>query len=597
VVHRHPERLGGDAYTSGVIDSQPAASTLSRISDAYSRTLLWVGSPSGATIVVAVITLFGLALRLWHLDTEPLHVDEIRQVTEVQDTWIRVIRASYGAQQPPLDYLIGKAVVTVLPATDFFQRLPAALLGSATVGLIGWILIGERLFIAAVFASGFVAISPLHVELSQYARPYALPVFMVVATLAAYQRWHGNRSWKWGVWFALLATLALLSRAVMPLIALGVLGAVALFRRVDAQTLRRPLSLLRADPLAFGVLPVLVVMVWIPGALRITSGTGNLSDCFACGKWGKAAAAVFNFGTFGERAVRPTSLAWLLVISIGILLSPYARRALSNTAWLWAPLLMTAPLFAIVHAIVLPPGDLFAHRFLVFLPVGFAVYLSIGLTAALKNRSEKSRVRFLILTAVGVLVVVAAVDMVSAVRVQAQSLDLADWRSTAEHVESIETLGDIIIAIDARPFSRESKFGFVAAPRYYDGTSEYATPQNVTDSPDRAIGANRYHFMIFVPKMASDWRVPSDWLQAEFSEMLILSTPQLHDDADRAEAWWTVSSQLRPDVAIATQIAGIAFAHHVGIDAQEWIDVALDQAAQIGQSDFAKELIDEALGG
>ncbi|MEE9583011.1 MAG: hypothetical protein V3W36_08730, partial [Acidimicrobiia bacterium] len=94
------------------------------------RLVAWLTSERGAIVMVSLVTLVGFALRIWHLDTEPLHVDEIRQVSNVQAPWGDLVQLSYGLQQPPVDDLIGKAFVTVLPATDFVQRLPAALFGT-----------------------------------------------------------------------------------------------------------------------------------------------------------------------------------------------------------------------------------------------------------------------------------------------------------------------------------------------------------------------------------------------------------------------------------------------------------------------------------
>jgi len=558
------------------------------------RAWTWVQTNRGAYLTVGVITLGALLIRLWHLDTEPLHVDEIRQVTEVQDTWIRVIRASYGSQQPPLDYLIGKAVVTILPATDFVQRLPAALFGTGSVGLVGVVLIRAGHAIPSLFASFFIAISPLQVELSQYARPYALPVFLVVATIAAYRRWHsGRRGGRSVALFAVLAALALLSRASMPMVALAILGAVGLIVAVRGRTLARPVEIIRADPLALVVLPALFVAVWIPNAVRITTATDPLGSCLTCDKWAKAAQAVENFGTFGERAVRPTSLVWLLAAVGVVLFWRAARAALADTVSIWAPLLLTAPAFAVLHAVALPPGELFAHRFMAFLPVGLAVYLAIAVTAILRARASQGARRHAVSVVVGLVLLVTAIDMASAVKTQAQTLDLADWRGTAEYVESIERPGDVIVSIDTRPFSSESKFGFRAAPRYYDGALDYWSPEKVADQPGRVNSAQRVHFVLFVPKVADDWAFPSDWTIQELSEMMIVTTPELPDVDARNEAWWTLSNTLRSDVSVATLIAGGVVQESMGLEAFPFFETARSRAEAIGQS----TLFDRVLAG
>ncbi len=574
------------------------ASRGSQVLTQLGRLIAWANSARGALILVLVITIFGFGLRIWHLDTEPLHVDEIRQVTQVQAPLGDIVALSYGSQQPPLDYFIGKAVVTIFPASDFVQRFPAVLFGTASIALVGLVLIRQGQRLAAMFAALFMAISPLLVELSQYVRPYALPIFMVTATIAVYQHWQlGSRGRKTVALFALVAALTLLSRATMPMIALAGLGTVALIRGLAKTPITQPLRLIRSDPLGLLVLPVAFLVVWVPSALHLASSTDLLSDCWTCDKWGRLANAVANFGNFGERAMRPSSLALLLLSSVLVLAFPRVRAALANTAFIWFPLLITAPAFALVQAIVLPPNTFFAHRYIAFLPAGLAVYLAIAVTALLGGISAEGTM--LRRTATVVVLVVAAsmaAEMLSTVKTQAETLDLADWRSTAEHIESIEEEGDVIVSIDTRPLSRESKFGFMAAPRYYDGSSTYVSPRRAIEHPDWAIDASRYHFVLFVPKMADGWTVPDGWQEAEFSEMLVLTTGPLATHQARMDAWWVLTRQLRPDVAIHTQIAAAALERYAGTSVHPWSEVALEQAALIGQSDYAAELLAKAQG-
>ena len=179
--------------------------------------------------------------------------------------------------------------------------------------------------------------------------------------------------------------------------------------------------------------------------------------------------------------------------------------------------------------------------------------------------------------------------MLSTVKTQAQTLDLADWRSTADHIEAIEVEGDVIVSIDARPLSRESKFGFMAAPRYYDGTSTFVSPTRAIEHPEWAIDADRYHFVLFVPKMAEGWEVPEGWDFVEFSEMMIFSTPTLPSHEARMDAWWVMTQQMRPDVAIHTQAAAAALEHLAGTSLYPWEQVIRQQAAAIGQLGYAEE--------
>ena len=578
--------------------TQTPSDLLFRMVNRGRRLLAWAVSARGGAVIVAAITLVAFGLRVWHLDTEPLHVDEIRQVTDMQAPLGDIVDLAYGSQQPPVDYLIGKAVVSVFPATDFVQRFPAAIFGTAAVGLVGLVLLRLRRSLAAIFAAMFMAISPLLIELSQYARPYALPIFAVIATVAVYQHWQlGSRGWKTVVLFALVASLAMLSRATMPMLALAGLGLVALVTALRKIPITQPLRLVRSDPLGLLLLPAVFVFVWVPSALKISQSTDPLTDCFTCDKWARLGDAVEKFGTFGERALRPSSLALLLLASGLVLLSAKARQALAETAIIWVPLLVTAPAFAVVQSLVLPRGTFFAYRYLAFLPAGLAVYLAVALTGLLRGINPERKVMRRVAT-VGVLLVAISmsIEMLGAVKTQAQTLDLADWRSTADYIEGIEAEDDVIVSIDARPLSPESKFGFMAAPRYYDGSSTFVSPARAIDHPEWAIDAARYHFVIFVPKMADGWGVPDGWEFTEFSEMMIFSTPVLPDHEARMDAWWTLTQQLRRDVALHSQIAAAGLEDLGGTNLYPWTETVLENAEPIGQLPYAEELLLEATG-
>jgi len=136
----------------------------------------------------------------------------------------------------------------------------------------------------------------------------------------------------------------------------------------------------------------------------------------------------------------------------------------------------------------------------------------------------------------------------------------------------------------------------MAAPRYYDGTSTFVSPTRAIEHPEWAIDAARYHFVLFVPKMAEGWVVPEGWGFVEFSEMMIFSTPILSDHEERMAAWWVMTQQMRPDVAIHTQAAAAALEHFAGTSLYPWEQVVREQATAIGQLEFAEELLMEATG-
>ena len=545
--------------------------------------------------MVIGLAIVGLGLRLWRLDSEPMHVDELLQADHVQARWGELVGLAYRYNATPLDYFIEKAVVTVAPATDFVQRLPAAVFGAASIGVIGSMLIRSGRRSAGVLAAVFLSVSPFLVRTSQFARPYALPVFLVAVTLAIYQHWHlGGKTRRTAVWFGVVGALAMISRPMMPMLALAVLGSLSLMTALNRRGFH-PTRLIRRDPLALGVLPALFLLVWVPNLLVMgATGSGTwLVDCWQCDKWDRLANGIQRFGEFGEVVMRPLSFNLLLFLGVVLLAFPSVRRDLGATRFIWAPLLATAPAFALVHAMTLQPDMFFVDRYLVFLPGGLAVYFAIALAGLVRASHRLAQpARFSSRITVAVVAVLALSSMLSEVKAQTEGTYLADWRSVADHIEATEVNGDLIVTIDTRPFKEEFRFGFdIAAGRYYDGSLENVTPNDLIRSPELGLDAGHYHFVLFVPRLINDWEFPESWTTTTFSQMRVVSTSELHSPSERIDAWWVLTQQLRADVAVRSQIAGAALESEAGVEMYPWIEIAMGEARRLGQGGFAETLI------
>ncbi len=111
------------------------------------RLVRWVSTQRGSLVMVGLVSGLALGLRLWNLDTEPMHVDELLQASHVQSPWGDLVGLAYRFQATPIDYVIGKLVVSVASATDFVQRFPSVVFGAGSVALVGILLVraGHRL--------------------------------------------------------------------------------------------------------------------------------------------------------------------------------------------------------------------------------------------------------------------------------------------------------------------------------------------------------------------------------------------------------------------------------------------------------------------
>ena len=136
-----------------------------------------------------LITVLGAALRMYHLGSWSIWVDEAhtwRDITTPLSTFWKID----GASNYPISYLMARAVVDWFGTYDpGWLRLPFALVGSATVPLLGLLsipLVGTR---AALLAALFLAVNPWHIYWSQNARAYVLLTFF--GTMASVACFHG----------------------------------------------------------------------------------------------------------------------------------------------------------------------------------------------------------------------------------------------------------------------------------------------------------------------------------------------------------------------------------------------------------------------
>ncbi|MCK4308327.1 glycosyltransferase family 39 protein, partial [candidate division WOR-3 bacterium] len=151
-------------------------------------TYLWWGGFSLVALLAAV-------LRFYHLAYESLWMDEIRQVSYYSKPIKGVISGAASQTQPPLDYLIGWGLHHLgLADSDWWVRFPAAIFGIGSILLLMW---WCRRFIndfTALVAGTLVSICPLHIRMSQEARPYTIFIFLALLSLIYFSyAWTKNR--------------------------------------------------------------------------------------------------------------------------------------------------------------------------------------------------------------------------------------------------------------------------------------------------------------------------------------------------------------------------------------------------------------------
>ncbi len=166
-------------------------------------------------LMLAVVLAVSCVLRFGGLDRESRWCDEYLQTSSYRLPPRYVVMFAQGQQQPPLDYLIGWALAYVDDSV-WTMRAPAAFFG--VVGVAFCFLLTRRMssWREALIASTIVALSPLHLRMSQTARPYTILVAAFLITLWALHRAIEQPMWRRVLIYAAAAYVMTLTRALAP---------------------------------------------------------------------------------------------------------------------------------------------------------------------------------------------------------------------------------------------------------------------------------------------------------------------------------------------------------------------------------------------
>ena len=155
---------------------------------------------------------------------------------------------------PPLFY----ALLAPLPLDDeVWIRLPAVVAGVAAVPVLYAIvrpLVGTR---AALLAALGLAVAPLHVAFSNYARGFTLAGLGSLLALWAVARLAQGAPRRWWWLYALGAALAVYSEYYAPLFLLPLLGVLLALRVCPWR-----------EVMALGIAPMLLIAAWLPELSR-----------------------------------------------------------------------------------------------------------------------------------------------------------------------------------------------------------------------------------------------------------------------------------------------------------------------------------------
>jgi hypothetical protein len=236
---------------------------------ALSRWVKAVAAGLAAEASLALALFVGLALRLHQIGEQLLLEDEWHTLHAVASYSYSYLLTHLGR----LDYcipfsLLFKLLADTTGLSEIGIRAPVLIVGSGTIVMLALLLrpfVGRH---AANAAAWLLAVSPLHVHFSRYARPYAVSLFLTAAATLAFLTWWQTRERRWKIAYALCAALAPyfhLTALPLVLLPIGCGLAESLWVARRGQVIRIPARELLL--LALGIVLALALLIGVPLAI------------------------------------------------------------------------------------------------------------------------------------------------------------------------------------------------------------------------------------------------------------------------------------------------------------------------------------------
>jgi len=392
-------------------------------------------------LLLALLTIAAAWLRLAHLGSKSLWLDEGATVTLARTSWSHFAWVWWHgeANLQTVYFLLMRAWV-LGGQSETWLRLPSALFGIASVPML--YIVGRKLAPAgaALAAAALLAFSPAHVYYSQEARSYSLTIFLVLLSSYYFVRSveHGQpRDWlRWTV----VGILAFYSHDFAALVLVAQASSL-LFRKISPVTWKRVIlcgmvMLVAALPgltYVFRASPENLHFIWMPRATP------------------KKLWHLVNF--FGGSGVK-SYLALALWVA-GLVAITRTRRRDPDAFWHGMLIVSWGLLPAFITALVSLRHPIFMQRYLIFsLP---AMLLLAGAGGFVLRRMH-----------IGAILVVALCTMSAIAVVKGYHKPREDWRSASHAILAAAQPGDAVVFF---PFYTRTMLD------YYRDRDEQASPR------------------------------------------------------------------------------------------------------------------------
>ena len=332
--------------------------------------------------------------------SQPYNQNEIKQIEPYGSNDFSTI--TQGTRQPPLDPLLGSLVQHLLGEGQLRQRLVPVLAGIGVLVVLGLLFRRLGLGYAGAFGVLFVALQPVMVHYSGYARPYALPLFFAVLFVYAAHRWMEELRTSW-LFAAVGAACALpLTRVPEPNIFLLAAAATLTWLLLRG---RRTWS--QAGPLVALALAA-VAFIGYPLSRSLASSTAPQFD--------PSPSTVAARFPGGAREVLTHVVPWMgdwfpwwpltaVIVVSAFVVGSSRRRLLGEWGWAFWPLLVAPLGFLLAYHFLIPPSFAarpYRDRYAYFFLPAFGMLIAALAAAVEDPRGVGRRARLALAAVLGV---------------------------------------------------------------------------------------------------------------------------------------------------------------------------------------------------
>ncbi len=444
----------------------PAARERSLADPLIRRSEIFTGatSPKYTILLLAVLTLAGAWLRLSHLGSKSLWLDEGATVALARASWQHFAWVWwYGEANLQTVYFLLMRGWIHLGQSEAWIRLPPALFGIASVPLI---FVVARKFLGdvpALASAALLAFNPTHVSYSQEARSYTLTIFLVLLSAYYFVRAaESDRRKDWAAW-TLVSVLAFYSHDFAALVLIA--QACSLFFKAKPAPWR---------PVV--ICGVVILLAALPSLTYVfRASPENLHFLWMPRPSAKEFWHLAMFFGGGGAKVAVAVILWIA----GLLAIWRSRRfSASDEFWRGMLIVLWAVLPPAITALTSLLHPMFLQRYMIFsLP---ATILLAGLGVSVLGRWH-----------VGLVLVAALCAMSIPTIFRDYSKPFEDWRAASSAILSTASPGDAVVFF---PFYTRVVFDYyrdrhsgsapvhVFAPPYYAGGDDVVTLLKALDS-------------------------------------------------------------------------------------------------------------------